>query len=135
MNQSGIVIKTEGEFATVEVMQTSACVGCSKQEGCISCKKKTKAIAYNPIKAEKGDKVILESKSSTVLLYALLVFVLPLVLCGAGFYISSILGAAQIISFIISACIFIATYVIIYLIVDKRGDTKKSVVITEIVKN
>ena len=135
MKQSGIVIKTDGEFATVEVMQTSACVGCSKQEGCIACKKKTKAVAYNPKNAVTGDKVILESRSSTVLIYALLVFVLPLVLCGLGYYISSLFGCTQIISFIISACIFGATYVIIYFIVDKRGDTKKTVVITDIMKN
>ncbi|MBR5516301.1 MAG: SoxR reducing system RseC family protein [Clostridia bacterium] len=135
MKQSGIVLKTDGEFATVEVMQSSACAGCSKQEGCVSCKKKTKAVAYNPIGAVKGDKVILETKSSTVLLYALLVFVLPLLLCGLGYYISFLLGAVQIISFIVSACIFGATYVIIYFIVDRRGDTKKSVVITDLVKN
>ena len=134
MKQSGIVLKTEGEFATVEVMQTSACVGCSQREGCISCKKKTKAIAYNPIKAETGDKVILESKSSTVLLYALLVFVLPLILCGGGYYISQLFNCAQFVSFIISACIFVLTYVIIYFIVDKRGDTQKTVEITEIVE-
>ncbi|MBE6686996.1 MAG: hypothetical protein E7591_07165 [Ruminococcaceae bacterium] len=135
MKQSGIVIKTEGEFATVEVLQTSACVGCSQREGCISCKKKLKAEAYNPLNAVEGDRVILETGSQTVLLYALLVFVLPLVLCGLGYYLSFLLGATQLISFIVSTCIFGATYVIIYFIVDKRGDTKKSVVITDILKN
>lgn len=134
MRQTGTVTGTKGEFATVEIMRTSACAGCSKQEGCIACKKKITARAYNPIKAKEGDRVVLESRSSQVLLYALLVFILPLVLCGLSFFLLGFLKIGNLLRFIISACIFVLIYVIIYLIADKRGDVQKSVEIVEIVK-
>lgn len=135
MKQKGTVIEAQGEFATVEVMQTSACVGCSKQEGCIACKKKIRAKAYNPIGADKGDVVTLESNSNMVLLYALLVFILPIVLCGIGYYVSLAAGAVPYIRFIVSGCIFIATYVIIYFVAEKNPNTLKTVRITEVEKD
>lgn len=132
MKQKGTVIDTDKDFATVEVMRTSACVGCSKQEGCIACRKKTKTLAYNPIGAKKGDKVDLESKSSTVLLYAALVFVLPVLLAVSGYVLASYLFKHTALQIIIPACIFISAYVIIYFVFDRNPKTKKSVVITNI---
>ncbi len=132
MIQKGIVKSVNGEFAVVEVMRTSACVGCSKQEGCIACKKKIQTTAYNPCGAKEGERVTLETSSATVLLYAVLVFVLPLVLTIATFIISGIFFKAQHWQIVTSTCIFILSYVIIYFIFDRNPNTKKSVVITEI---
>lgn len=132
MIQKGIVISCEEEFAVVEVMRTSACAGCSKQEGCIACKKKVKSRAYNPNGAEVGDRVTLETDSGTVLLYALLVFLVPLILTIAAYPISGIFFREQLWQIITSACIFIVSYVIIYFIFDRNPNVKKSVVITKI---
>ena len=134
MKQTGTVTVINGEYAEVEVMQTSACAGCSKQEGCVHCKKKISCTAYNPIGAREGDLVVLESRSSLILLYALLVFILPLVLCGLSYYLSGLLDFSKLLRFSISACIFILIYVIIYFIADRRENTKKAVRITEIKK-
>ena len=131
MQQSGIVVSKEGEYCTVEVMRTSACVGCSKQEGCISCKKKITSKAYNKAGAEVGDIVTLESNSSTVLFFALVVFVLPLVLALVGYFaVDAIFDSAKI-GIAVCACIFILSYVIIYFTLEKRPEVAKSVVITE----
>lgn len=132
MIQKGNVISLEGDYAVVEVMRTSGCVGCSKQEGCVACKKKIQSRAYNPIHAKVGDTVTLESDSGTVLFYALVVFVLPLVLTVAAFILSSVFLASQIGQILVSACIFILTYVIICFTLDRRDETKRSVKITRI---
>lgn len=132
MIQKGIVVCVQGEYAEVEVMRTSACVGCSKQEGCIACKKKIKSRAYDPIGVKVGDRVTLESDSRTVLFYAVLVFVLPLVLAIAAYLASGIFFTERLWQIITSACIFIASYVIIYFMFDRNPNTKKSVRITEI---
>ena len=132
MIQKGKVISLEGEYAIVEVMRTSGCVGCSKQEGCIACKKKIESRAYNPIGAKPGDEVTLESSSSTVLFYALLVFVLPLVLAIGTFMAASLFLGSQIGQILASACIFILSYVIIYFMFDRNPETKKSVKIISI---
>ena len=132
MIQKGKVISLEGEYAIVEVMRTSGCVGCSKQEGCIACKKKTRTRAYNKIGAKQGDTVTLETRSETVLFYALVVFVLPLVLAICAYLAASLFILAESVQILVSACIFVLTYVIIYFILDRRPETKKSVKITQI---
>lgn len=132
MIQKGKVISLEGEYAVVEVMRTSACVGCSKQEGCIACKKKITSRAYNGIGAKVGDNVTLETKSNTVLWYALLVFVLPLVLAIGSYMAASVFISRQSVQILVSTCIFLLTYVIIYFTLDRRPEVKKSVKITDI---
>ena len=134
MQQSGIVLAKEGEFCTVEVMRTSACVGCSKQEGCISCKKKITSKAYNPIGADVGDLVTLESRSASVLFFALIVFVLPIVAAIAGYFIAEKIIGTSVGGLIASACIFVLCYVIIYFTLEKKPEVAKSVVITKAVK-
>lgn len=132
MIQKGKVISLEGEYAVVEVMRTSACVGCSKQEGCIACKKRITSRAYNRIGAKPGDSVTLETRSGTVLWYALLVFVLPLALTIGGYAVSSLFISRQSVQILVSTCIFLLTYVIIYFTLDRRPEVKKSVRITSI---
>ncbi|MBR6513998.1 MAG: SoxR reducing system RseC family protein [Clostridia bacterium] len=132
MIQKGKVISLDGEYAVVEVMRTSGCVGCSKQEGCVACKKKIKSRAYNKAGAKVGDTVTLESRSDTVLAYALVVFVLPLVLTIAAYLLSGLFFSAQLPQILVSTCIFVLTYVIIYFTLDRRPEVKKSVKITKI---
>lgn len=135
MQQSGIVVSKEGDFCTVEVMRTSACVGCSKQEGCISCKKKITSRAYNPEgNADIGDVVTLESRSSQILFFAVIVFVLPIVLALVTFFVVEKIASSSGVGLIAGACIFILSYVTIYLTLEKKPDVAKSVVIVEVRK-
>ncbi len=79
------VIKAEGDFATIEVQRKSACEGCHKMtsgEGCGVCtllgsNSRFTARASNPVGAEAGDMVEVRSATGRVLLYAALVFFLP----------------------------------------------------------
>ena len=94
MRQIGIVSEVFDGFATVEVSRKSACEGChaASDGGCSACisfgNKKTTARADNSIGAKIGDRVMLETDSRVVILYAAAVFSAPLVgeekntLCG-----------------------------------------------------
>ncbi|MBQ8311108.1 MAG: SoxR reducing system RseC family protein [Clostridia bacterium] len=87
MQTKATVVAVDGDFATVESVRTSACEGCHKAEdgGCSVCSlmgsdQKISTRAYNPIGAVVGDRVMVESNTGRILLYAAIVFLLPLVL-------------------------------------------------------
>lgn len=96
------VLSVEGSSALVEVVRTSACEGCHKSEegSCSVCslmnssKKTTTVQADNGIGASVGDIVWVESSSTRMLLYAACLFLLPLLLFAAGFWIASFLTEA-----------------------------------------
>ena len=93
MEMKAIVVETDGKYAIVRVNRKSACDGCHKQtegRGCAMCavmgeKTTIDSRAKNPIGAETGDTVWLETESGRVLSYAALVFVLPIAM-GMLFY-------------------------------------------------
>ncbi len=93
MKTKAKVISLSGSIATVETERISACEGCHKAEegkGCSVCTlmgasdRKLQARAKNSVNAEVGDLVWIESATSRMMLYAALVFLLPLVLAGVG---------------------------------------------------
>lgn len=93
MQTTATVIKTNQNRATVEVERQSACEGCHKNKdggGCSICSltgasKKFEAMAINEIGAKVGDRVTVVTRTERVLGYAALVFLLP-VLVGVAFY-------------------------------------------------
>ena len=90
MQTKATVIATDGKYAIVECERTSACDGCHKAEngGCTVCSmmgadRKISTKAFNPMGAVVGDRVVIESNTGRILLYAALVFLLPLILAFA----------------------------------------------------
>lgn len=80
--------------AQLLVQRESACSGdCHKCSGCGSVGQTLRLTARNPIGAEKGDVVVIESESSVVLKAAALVYLLPLALFLIGYLVSMRLGA------------------------------------------
>ena len=86
MQTKATVTSIDGAFATVEAERTSACDGCHKAEegGCSVCSlmgsdRKIATRANNPLGAKIGDRVLIESKTSRMLWYGALVFILPIV--------------------------------------------------------
>ncbi len=81
--------------AVVSVERRSACDGCHKAEGdkgCSICtllggKHETRARARNTAGAVEGDTVALESRTSRILGYAALVFLLPVILGLIGYLV------------------------------------------------
>ena len=96
MQTKAVVIAVDGAFATVETERKSACDGCHKAEegGCSVCSlmgadRKIATKALNTAKAKVGDIVTIESQTSRMLGYGLLVFVLPIVLALIAWGIAS----------------------------------------------
>ena len=100
MQTKAVVIATDGMFATVETERKSACEGCHKAEegGCSVCSlmgsdRKIATKAINTVGAQIGDTVMIESNTSRMLWYAVLVFILPILVALIGWGISSLFTA------------------------------------------
>lgn len=94
MEKTGIVTKTEGSVAIVNVVRTSSC-----GENCVMCKgscAKTSQMvkADNSIGAKAGDVVTIEMSDKKVLMAAFAFYILPLVLALVGYGIYGWIGCA-----------------------------------------
>ena len=79
--------------AMVIHVRESACSGdCHKCSGCGAAKEAVLFTAANPIGASRGDLVKVESATGPVLKAAVVLYVIPLVLFFAGYYVGSLLG-------------------------------------------
>ena len=96
MTQNGVVTKLlDKGRAEVSVERGTACGGhCDGCETCIYANRLL-VCAENPVYAEPGDRVILESGSGGILGAALLVYMLPLVLFFAGYAAGALGGLRQ----------------------------------------
>ncbi len=142
MKTIATVIETNGTIAIIETERTSACEGChKKQEGetCSVCSlmgtgRKMQSKAENPIHAKVGDRVFVETATKRVLLYATLVFVLPIVLAVGGWFLVSIFREEYLWRGIGAAVGFAATFVGLRIYSGVIGKRQTDAVITEIVK-
>ena len=79
--------------ALVVHIRESACSGdCHKCSGCGAAKEAVLFTADNPIGAEAGDLVKVESETAPVLKAAAVLYVLPLALFFLGYYLGTLLG-------------------------------------------
>ena len=100
MTQNAVVTKLAGDgWAEIEVHRVSACGhDCSRCGG--GCAELTRTgpvtvLARNPVGAQLGDRVVVESSSKSILGFAAVVYLLPLVLFFAGYFAASALGAGE----------------------------------------
>ena len=119
MRQKAVVLETNGKIAVIEVSRASMCEGCQNHGGCgghceltglVAASGKMKAKAVNGIGAVVGDTVEVETGSGTVLGYAALVFLLPIVVCGLFYFLSGLVFASQTASVIGAAAGFVLTF-------------------------
>ena len=95
MRQVGIVREVNEKYAVVEVSRKSACEGChaNSDGNCSACvsfgKKEMLAKAENSVGAAVGDRVLLETDSATVIIYAAAIFLLPIMIAAAAYVICS----------------------------------------------
>ena len=79
--------------AQVLLVRESACSGdCHKCSGCGAAKETLLVTAQNPIRADKGDLVTIQSASGPVLKAAAVLYVMPLVLFFLGYAVGAALG-------------------------------------------
>ena len=95
MNQNAVVKKIlPNGNAEIEVVRKAACTSdCSKCKGCDHHPEQKIFIeAHNPIEADVGDLVLVQSSTSNVLKGAAAIYVLPLVMMCAGYFVAGALS-------------------------------------------
>ena len=123
MVNEGIVLKVQGDFAVVGVKRQSACDTCRAKCGG-HCDKATtvETTVKNTLNAKVGDRVKLYSKTSTVMRFAVTIFLLPLITAFLGFLFPYLLDLSKSVCVIFSVISFILTYFVIWLIYrNKKG--------------
>ena len=77
MEEIGTVIRTENEFAIVEVQKGSECKACEIKEACVESSQEGYRIlrAKNEMNSEIGDKVIVEIEPKAHVLSSFIVFI------------------------------------------------------------
>jgi len=97
MRQKAVVLEVNGREAVIEVSRATMCDGCEKHGGCeghceitglVANGGKMKTRAENSFGAKVGDTVEVETESGRVLGYAALVFLLPILVCGAFYFVA-----------------------------------------------
>lgn len=96
MTQDAVVTKLlPDNMAEVAVARTTACGGnCGSCESCIF-QSQLKTAARNLVGARPGQRVIIQSKSSTIYKAALLVYVFPMILTLLGYVLAYVAGASE----------------------------------------
>ena len=71
--------------ALIEVLRKSACAGdCGTCHGCVHPEERVRVTAQNPLNAQPGQRVEVESATGAVLGWASLLYILPVLLMLAG---------------------------------------------------
>lgn len=84
-----------GDYAVISVPRKSACGhDCEECAGCGVSGASVYARASNPIGAQPGQKVVVESSTKKMLRIVVLVYLIPVVLFLAGYVITSMLTAS-----------------------------------------
>ena len=143
MRTEATVVELKNGRAIVESQRLSACEGCHKQvdgeHGCSVCSlmggdRAIRTEAENPIGARVGDRVVIESRTGRMLLYAALVFLLPIVAALCAYGAASLCTTAETVRLTVSGLALICAFFGVF--VYSKGVQKKrcDVEITEIVR-
>lgn len=127
MRCTGTVTSAENGIATVEILRRSACEECHKSsEGCTVCSflgnaKKTVVKVPNTESANVGDRAVLETEGSRVLLYAFLVFVLPIVTAAVAWLLSVyVFGISGGRVYLVSLLGFVIPFFVLFAVFGRR---------------
>ena len=113
----------ENGTATVFLQRESACSGdCHKCSGCGAAKEVMVFEAHNPIGAQRGDLVVIESKTGPVMKAVGVFYVLPLVLFFLGFALGSLVNLSGL-----TACLGFAGGIALTVVYDRKIARKEEV--------
>ena len=109
--------------ATVFLQRESACSGdCHKCSGCGAAKEVMIFEARNPIGAQRGDLVVIESKTGPVMKAVGMFYVLPLVLFFLGFWLGSFADMS-----VLAACLGFCAGIALTVVYDRKIAKKEEV--------
>ncbi|MCX7715394.1 MAG: SoxR reducing system RseC family protein [Clostridia bacterium] len=131
MTQTGIVEEVSGEYISVRIKRDSACGGncASCGAGCTGAKQTV--IARNDAYAKVGDTVVLQMRNCDVLLAAFLVYIFPLIMLFAVYFISFRVFAHEGISMVFGILSMCCAFFLVKLL-DKRLRNKYILIATSV---
>ena len=87
MEQYGVITETRGDTAAVNLQRQLICGNCNKCDILSGSSKRNIVIeAHNPIQAEKGRRVVVESDDRQVIFLAFMLYIVPLIGLVVGIF-------------------------------------------------
>jgi positive regulator of sigma E activity len=121
MKKKAYVEKIEGDTAVLKIKRECACQNnssCSIK--CFSFGEEIITLAVkNGIGAKAGDFVEVESKTSSILLYAAVVFLLPLIVGFSAYFIAASFVSDTVTPYIASGICFVGSILFLYYFLNK----------------
>ena len=141
MKQKAVVKSTTGKYDMVEVSRSTMCDGCIKQDcqshtcaaGAMFGSAKSMTVRVkNPLGASVGDTVWVESADRTVLGYAALVFLMPIVVCAVLYAAADALFVQNWIPYLAAAVGFVGAFSALGILERKKKKEEPDIVIIDI---
>ena len=134
MTKEGIVSRVENGFATVLVKTHNACDACRAECGGHCDKAKLEKVTVeNTLGAKLGDRVVLYSDTKTVMLWALLVFVVPIIISFAAVLLAYSRTSSPLALTVVGVAAFIGFFAVLRLAFKNKKESDVFQM-TEIVK-
>lgn len=121
MTQQGKVISLEDGFVHVQIRQKTACEGCHQKAECGECASFISIKAENACDAREGDVVEIYTATARVLFYSVAVFLLPLILAFAGYFLGELLFHRQLFSILFSLLMLVLSFVLLRFTLDRHA--------------
>lgn len=114
MTKDGIVSKIENGYATVLIKTQNACDVCRAECGGHCDKAKLEKISVeNKLDAKVGDRVMLYSDTKTVMLWACLVFIVPIIACFATVIFAYTRTSAPLVLTLVGLATFVGFFAVL----------------------
>lgn len=121
MISEGVILETKDNKAKVRVVRKSSCgENCASCNGC--AENSLHITVNNDINARKGDKVQLESKTSSVLISAFILYILPLLIFVTVYLMFEKIGEGT--AALLSVIMFLITFINIKVFYKKIPEVK-----------
>ena len=125
MLQKAVVLKAfPNETAELSVKRQSACGGnCSGCESCTFSENEIRIVAENKISARVGQTVTVETRSRLIFRYAILVYILPVLLLVGGYILAFLLSLPEAVCVLLGfVLLLVGTAAVVLLQKKKKTD-------------
>ncbi|MBF0224043.1 MAG: SoxR reducing system RseC family protein [Desulfobacterales bacterium] len=135
--EEGIVVNTENSIAWVKTVRSTACDACSSKDAChmTGGGKEMEVKVLNIVKANSGDKVLIEFETASFLKVIFLIYLFPTLCLITGAVIGQILESKYNIgnASIMLGCLFLLIS-ILYVIIRGKILSKKTEYTPKLIK-
>lgn len=133
MQQHAIVVQTAENTATVRVLRQDACAHCQVNCGG-GCAKTVQATAQNPVGAQVGDRVLVESATSRLLAFSAALFCAPVLLAICAYFLFAQLFVSSVAVYAASIAVGVVSFLCIGLACDRAVRKNPDLTVIQIIE-